>query len=60
MSEEKHLPCRICDASRVLIDGIFCNSCYEMIEYMRAYYHEYDGFQFKIKTERKNYGLRGI
>lgn len=40
MSEEKHSPCRICDATRVLIDGIFCNSCYELIEHISNYYGE--------------------
>lgn len=61
MSEEKHLPCRICDASRVLIDGIFCNTCFDMVEQIRAYYGEYEGFQVKVTTtERKVNGLRRI
>ena len=61
MSIERHEPCRICDAVRVLIDGIFCSTCFDMVEQIRAYYHEYEGFQLKVTTtERKVNGLRRI
>lgn len=54
-------PCRICDASRELIDDIFCKTCYEMVEQIRAYYGEYEGFQVKVTTtERKVNGLRRV
>lgn len=58
MSREVHYPCRLCDKPRVLVDDVFCSSCYDLIEHIKAYYDYYNSRMEKINGLRRIYERR--